>query len=460
MAPGHSAADFGPADRKRLEAAGIPLDEARRQAALLAAPPPALRLARPCRVGDGIRRLDPGELDRYEARGAASLGRVRAAKFVPASGAATRLFKDLLAAIEAPEGLPPAPAADLLTSADRLPFFGEWAAALGAADARAFALVLARGRWREALRALLLEPGLGYARLPKAFLPFHRVGARSRTALEEHWREAGLLGLKRLCFTLSTEHLAGFEVLVDSLRSLPAGEAPPALELAHGTQAPSTDTLAGDGKGGLFRDADGNLVLRPGGHGALLPNLQALAGDVDVALLRNIDNIAHPRLWEGQLRARRVLLGLLDEAVEREGGRPVRVAGVVANTGEPGGGPFWVEGLDEPQIVESAQVDLGDPGQKALFAAATHFNPVDLACRLTDAGGRPFALDRYSDPSAVFLSHKSHLGRPLLALERPGLWNGAMAHWRTLFVELPLETFNPVKTVSDLLKPAHQERPA
>jgi hypothetical protein len=448
-----------PRDLAQLEAAGISEAEALRQMELLARPPAPAPLLRPCVAGDGVRRLDPGEEGAYEARGEALLRRVRAAKFVPASGAATRMFKDLLAALDQDQGMPPPAAAEALNAADRFAFFEDWRAALGCADTRAFAMTLAKGRWRETLAALLRAPGLDYARLPKAFLLFHRIGSRSRSAMEEHWREAAALGLKRLHFTLSQEHAPGFEALRQAILAAGRDGGLGSVDLSHSFQLGSTDTLAGDGQGGLFREADGRLMLRPGGHGALIRNLQGLAGEADVALVKNIDNIAHPRLWPGQLRYKRILLGLLDELMERQGREaPLRVAAVVRNTGEPGGGPFWVRGLDQPQIVESAQVDLKDPGQKAVFAAATHFNPVDMVCCLTDAAGRPLDLDRFVDPSAVFLSSKSHQGRPLTALERPGLWNGAMAHWKTLFVEVPLETFNPVKTVLDLLKPAHQEQ--
>ena len=453
-----AAGPFSAEDLAQLGAAGIPPEEALRQHQILRAPPNPLRLERPCLVGDGIRRLDKGEEARYEARGADLLRRLRVAKFVPASGAATRMFKDLSADLASTGDFPSAESALVLSQAEHFAFFDFWRAALGVADSRAFAMALAKGRWREALRSLLEKPGLGYAAKPKAFIPFHRIHGAARTALEEHFREAGALGLKQLHFSLSPEHAADFEALLAGLRRLP--DPAPALDLdvTHSFQLASTDTLAGDGAGGLFRNAEGHLMLRPGGHGALIRNLEALAVDADVALLRNIDNIAHARLWTAQLRYKRVLLGLLDEATQD--GVPVRVAGVVPNTGEPGGGPFWVQGLSAPQIVESAQVDFKDPAQKAVFAASTHFNPVDMVCRLTDAQGRPYDLGRFTDPSAVFLSSKSHQGRPLTALERPGLWNGAMAHWKTLFVELPLETFNPVKILSDLLKPAHQEREA
>jgi hypothetical protein len=451
---------FSRQDLDQLAARGISPAEAQRQGQLLAALPAPMRLRRPCTVGDGILRLDAGQQAVLEARGAALLARARAAKFVPASGAATRLFKDLLAALDQ-GALPQGEAAQALEQHERFAFGPAWEAALGVKDARAFAMALAKGRWREALQALLMRSGLGYAGQPKAYLPFHTVDGRPRTALEEHWREAAALGLLRLHFTLSPEHVEGFQALVAALSPTLAAEGLPAVSLGHSIQDPATDTLAGDGQGGLFHDDQGRLVLRPGGHGALIANLQALADVTDVALIKNIDNIAHPRLWPQALRWKRILAGALDQACGDAWDRPVRVAGVVPNTGEPGGGPFWVDGPGGPslQIVESAQMDLTDAGQAAAFKAATHFNPVDLACRLTDPAGRPFDLSRYVDPSAVFVAKKSHLGRPLLALERPGLWNGAMAHWKTVFVELPLETFNPVKTVGDLLKAAHQERP-
>jgi hypothetical protein len=444
-------------DLRQLAARGIGEAEARRQLALLASPPPAMRLLRPCTVGDGVQKLDAFRQAELERRGQDCLARLRAAKFVPASGAASRMFKDLLEALQH-DGLPAGAAATVLERAQHFAFESLWLDAAGAPDTRAFAMLLAKGEWRRVLESLLFAPGMDYSRMPKAYVEFHRVDGRPRTAFESHWREAAALDLKRLHFTLSPEHVEGYLALVAVLAPLLKAEGLPPVALDYSFQDPATDTLAGDGQGGPFRDNNGTLVLRPGGHGSLLKNLQDLAQDTDVAVVKNIDNIAHPRLWPEQLRWKRILVGLLDETCGQSWDRPVRVAGVVQNTGEPGGGPFWVHGPDgeSPQIVESAQVDLEDPAQAAIFRTATHFNPVDLVCRLTDPDGVPFELERYLDPAAVFVAKKSHLGRPLLALERPGLWNGAMARWKTVFVEVPLETFNPVKTVLDLLKDAHQ----
>jgi hypothetical protein len=281
-------------------------------------------------------------------------------------------------------------------------------------------------------------------------------------------------------------------------------------EIEFSFQSPSTNTLAVDADNRPFRDPQGNLLFRPGGHGALLPNLGDLEGDL--VFIRNIDNVApdyrkEPALfwnkilggylvhlqqgihhWLRVLRApapevqlkeaeefcRRVLCIALPDAYpgwpfqDRQAylvsklRRPLRVCGMVPNTGEPGGGPFWVEGADGSlslQILEKAQVDFSDPGQEAIWRAATHFNPVNLVCALRDEEGNPFDLSRYVDQDACFISEKSKDGRVLKALELPGLWNGAMADWITVFVEVPGSTFNPVKTVADLLRPEHQPQP-
>ncbi len=410
---------FTPLDLDDLARRGIPLAEAERQLGLFTHPPAPASLDRACTVGDGILRLDAAEQAAFEREGASALASGRVGKFVPASGAATRMFQALQAD----------PAGDAAREVrDQLGRF-------------AFA------------PALTDEPDPGeailrrFASLPKALLPFHRYGDHSHTAFEEHLYEAQALGVDRIHFTVSPEHRAGFLAVAE--------RCPAPVAVSYSEQKPSTDTLAGRENGQPFRDAGGRLVFRPGGHGALLENLNDLRGDL--VLIKNIDNITHSRLWPEQLRWKKILLGVLLRA--RAADRPTRVCGVVRNTGEPGGGPFWVRGRDgrtTPQIVESAEVDLTAPAQRAVFESATHFNPVDLACALCDAGGRPFDLRAFRDDEAVFVARKSKDGQPLLALELPGLWNGAMARWHTVFVEVPLETFNPVKTLSDLLRPAHQ----
>lgn len=504
--------DFSAADLEQLAGRGISRGEAERQLALLLSPPPPSRVIRPCSVGDGIRRIDPAEIPDLVA-GADSAARAgRVSKLVPASGAASRMFQalaaDLKKDLEA-EG-PSADTRRLLAELHRLPFAEPLAATL-AEQGHDLSALRRSGRCREILRAMLDASGLGFADLPKGLIPFHRAERSGRTPFEEHLRESAALtrdasGVCRLHFTVAPEHEPRFRARLDELAPRLAVESGARFEVDFSVQHPRTDTLALDpATGGPFRTEDGALLFRPGGHGALIENLADLAGrGADLVLIKNIDNVlpgggpAEVLVWK------RVLLGLAADLAERAGNlrralermvpaedllcaaerflaqefgrpphppstpeerkqrlvaalsRPLRVCGVVENTGEPGGGPFWVEGDDgmpSPQLVEASQLDPERRGD--LLAAATHFNPVDLVCALR-IGGRRLDLLRYVDPNAVFVAEKSQGGRPLLALERPGLWNGAMAGWNTVFVEVPNATFAPVKTVLDLLRPEHQ----
>ncbi len=506
---------FTDRDLRQMAAMGLAREEAARQVELFRNPPPHTRVLRPCRLGDGIRSLPPAEHALLLARFDAAAREGRIGKLVPASGAATRMFKDLLAFLAAPAGaeLPP-PVRTFFDHLDRFAFREDLAAAL-AEEGLDLAEAVRNGEHRRILACLLAEPGLGYAELPKGLLPFHRYPEGPRTPFEEHLVEAVAVahaedGRCRLHFTVSPEHQAAFERLLDRVR--PACEARFAsrFEVSFSTQQHSTDTLAVDLENRPFRLADGALLFRPGGHGALLDNLNALGrAGWDVALLKNIDNVvpdAHKplvHLWKrvlgGCLLALRERIFSVLERLEHgqeesavkdaaellEGDlsrplpesfaatageerrrflsdaldRPLRVCGVVRNQGEPGGGPFWVEdaaGAISPQIVEIAQIDVRDGEQRAILHASTHFNPMDIACGLLDRRGRPYDLHRFVDPATIFIAEKSHEGRALKALERPGLWNGAMAGWNTVFVEVPDATFAPVKTVLDLLRPEHQ----
>lgn len=490
--------DFTPADLAQLAAHGLSAAEAESQLARLRRGRSWLRLARPCTLNDGIRILTddhrPALLERFAD--AAMEGRV--VRFVPASGAATRMFQPLQAA-DAPE------LTLFLDEFERFPFADELTAVLADRDHHPTAAL--HGRDLPLLLGALLEPaGLDYARQPKGLLPFHRGPDGVRSAFVEHLAEsARLVGAgnrARLHFTVSPEHRPRFEEQLKSWR--------PRLEKTFGVsfavdfsiQDPATDTLSLGPDDAPLRDSDGRLLLRPGGHGALLSNLANVEGDL--LLIRNIDNVVPEKrqtdnlLWDRLLGglllelvdARRALLDLLrrtpdDPAVRRwataflrselgmtlPGGeldagqlavlldRPLRVCGMVRNSGEPGGGPFWVRGTDgvlSRQIVEAAQVNRDDPQQAAVFAAATHFNPVDVACNLRDSRGYPYDLPAFIDDEAAIVTEKVQNGQPVRVLERPGLWNGGMAGWHTIFVELPETTFNPVKTVFDLLRPAHQ----
>ncbi|HEX5855819.1 MAG TPA: DUF4301 family protein [Thermoanaerobaculia bacterium] len=419
--------NFSSEDRARIEAQGLTLEEVERQAALLRHPPPAAVLLRPCTAGDGVTRIDEGDHAALLALASEAARAGRLSKFVPASGAASRMF-------------------EFLRSSDP-----------GHPDVR---------RFRENASSFAFEAGdlQALAALPKGLLPFHRYAGTVRTPFEEHLVEAAATvrdaaGVCRIHVTVSPEHRSAFDVVLEQARPRLERETGTRFEVRFSEQSPSTDTVAIDERGRLFRDSEGRLLFRPGGHGALLKNLAESGGDV--VLVKNIDNVVPDDLRAPTLLWKRLLSGLLvriERTIPRD--RPLRACGVVRNEGEPGGGPFWVEGPggETPQIVESAQVDLTNPEQAAIWNAATHFNPVDLACSLRDASGRPFDLRRFVDERAVFIAKKTHGGRTLFALERPGLWNGAMALWETTFVEVPIETFTPVKTALDLLRPEHQPR--
>jgi len=475
---------FTAAQKAQLDERGIAAEEAERQLALLASPPAPIALVRPCVVGDGIERIAP---DRREAlillhEQAAAEG--RCAKFVPASGAASRMFQSLRSG---------AGVREFVDALDRFPFVDDLRAELAF---RGYDLEVLRvaGSDREILHALFDPEGLDYEAMPKGLIPFHRYGDRARTALEEHLSEAaetvgGQPGASHMHVSVSPEHLHAFRLHAD--------RAMPGHGIAWSIQRGSTDTIAGDPAGGPFTAEDGRLVLRPSGHGALLGNLQDV--DADVVLVKNVDNVQREGRREVTVRWKKILGGRLIElqrelhvhvarlrgsdagaeamreaaafardrfGIEAEGptllsalDRPLRVCGVVLNTGEPGGGPFWVRGAKgdvSRQIVEGAQVDGSREEQRAIFGGSTHFNPVDLACGVRDAAGAKFPLRRFVDAATSIVTRKAHAGRELVALERPGLWNGAMGGWLTVFVDVPLETFTPVKTVMDLLRPEHQ----
>ncbi|HXV76353.1 MAG TPA: DUF4301 family protein [Candidatus Polarisedimenticolaceae bacterium] len=519
------AAKLTPADVEQIRERGVAIEEIERQIALLRAPRHFVRLERACSVGDGIVRIADEEARGLLEAHAAAAGQGRFCKFVPASGAATRMFRDLSVFRAAPRsaeafdeirrsaraGDRPALALEtFLAELERFPFADALRARM-ADDGAELADCAAAGRFRPILDALLGDGGLGYADLPKALLPFHRYPSETRTAFEEHLVEAtGYVRddgcVARLHFTVSPEHRSAFDRLFRQVREPYRRRFDTEFEIGYSTQKPSTDTVAIERPGGaLLRDETGRLVFRPAGHGALIENLSEL--DADLVYIKNIDNVQPDRVkplanrykqmlggFLVRLRRRtgRVLeelrrgVGGLEDAarfaarrlhvdlngrLDRSGSaagrawlidrlrRPIRVCGVVRNTGEPGGGPFWtsdVAGRRSLQLVEAAQVDPDDGGQRAIFAAATHFSPVDLVCALRDADGRPYDLGRFVDRDAVIVTTKTAKGRSLRALERPGLWNGAMAGWNTVFVEVPLETFTPVKTVFDLLRPEHR----
>lgn len=507
--------DFSPQDLKQLGELNIEPAIAARQLALLRSGPAAIRLDRPCTPGDGIVRISPADHARLEKAFASALAAARLQRFIPASGAASRMFSPLqvdaglLADCQrvAPDHQLSPAERDLCLFLDRLESFAFWpdlAAALrddGHDPRQAVA-----DRDLSLILRYLLEPcGLGYASLPKGLLAFHDAVDGARSPFVEHLAEAALLngleGTVSLHFTVSKEHLQLFKAQFAAWRETLEETYGCRFAVTYSTQKPSTDTLALAEDGRPLRDSDGRLVLRPGGHGALLENLNDLAGDL--ILVRNIDNVVPDAGKQPNLVWSRLLTGyllevqeemhallramheqpenrqLLNQAVkflterlqekppalaDRKAllellDRPLRVCGMVPNSGEPGGGPFWVcdpRPGGSRQIVEGAQIDRQDPGQAAILAQSTHFNPVDMICAVRDWRGRPHDLHRFVDDEVVIITSKMHGSQEIRVLERPGLWNGSMAGWHTLFVEIPGEAFNPVKTVFDLLRPAHR----
>lgn len=472
---------------------GLDEKRVRRQLALLREAPLRIALARPATVGDGIVRLADERRGRLLELYDEAAARGRFAKLVPASGAATRMFRSLVA-VHRGEATPDDERAcrRWLDNLERFPFHEELVRAAAGRDAGAL------------LAALLEDEGLGYLRHPKGLVPFHRYAEGNRTPFEEHLVEAALHlrageGRCRVHFTVLERHEALFRDFWRDLRPALEERLATRFDVELSFQAPSTDTIAADLDGRPFRGAGGRLVFRPGGHGALLGNLGRL--DADLVFIKNVDNVVRDgrrevvvewkKLLGGHLLAvERRIVDLLERAGDDAGwrsdaraflveelgleeadvpssapdlrrrlDRPLRVCGVVPVTGEPGGGPFWVRdahGGRSLQIVESSQIDTADEAQAAILKRSTHFNPVDLVCRLRDHRGRPYDLARYVDDDAVVVTRKSHAGQPLLAIEHPGLWNGGMARWNTIFVEVPAATFAPVKTVLDLLRPEHQ----
>jgi len=492
---------FTELQRAQLRDRGITEEEAERQLALLGGPAPYADLVRPCRLEDGIETVPDDRQEELILLHEEAARQGRTMKFVPASGAATRMFQDLLAGRGREV---------LVESIDRFAFADDLRAEVAF---RGYDLDVLRnaGSTAEVVDALTGSDGLGYATIPKGLIPFHRYPDEIRTAFEEQLVEGAATvsdanGTCRMRFTVAPEHLHAFRLVAGAIVPKRERAAHVRFDLEFSVQKGMTDTLAATPAGKPFAGADGRLVLRPSGHGALLENLADLDGDV--VFVKNVDNVQTDASRGDTIRWKKILGGRLVElqraiflhvarlrsappaaefvhaasvfAAERlgldvpRGGRPVeeraaallailerplRVCGVVRNTGEPGGGPFWVRGREgrvTRQIVESAQVDPGSEGQREILHGATHFNPVDLVCGVRNVDGEPFDLFAYVDPGAAIVTRKTHEGRELLALERPGLWNGAMAGWITLFVEVPITTFTPVKTVMDLLRPEHR----
>lgn len=499
---------FTSTDLSDLKARGIAPEEADLQIMRLRRGVAYPDVLRPAVADDGIVRLDEAKTNELLEHFTNEAGKHTLLKFVPASGAATRMFKALIS----DDTVHKNDRNEVIESLGKFAFYPLLKASL---EKDGFSVEqLKRSNPQAVFDYILYEKGLGFIGMPKGLIPFHKVKEQIRTAFEEHLHEgaihcAGIGKVVKIHFTVQEDWQNRIEAFLAKTASELKGYDVSGFELSYSVQSPATDTLAIDREQNPLRDAKGHLVFRPGGHGALLRNLNALRADL--IFIKNIDNVVsdkhkyqgllHKKVLAGlalQLREkifrfqREISLGRIPLSLRREMqvfcekwffisvpesltlrenkpafvqwmknlfDRPLRICGMVPNLGEPGGGPYWVkdsEGNERLQIVEKAQFDLNRPKHLQIISKATHFNPVDLVCITSDFTGKPYDLRQFTDPESVFISEKTFEGQPIKALELPGLWNGAMAGWNTVFVEVPAATFGPVKTVNDLLKTVHQ----
>ncbi len=509
---------FTKEDLKQLKEKGISEEMALGQIKNFKKGFPFINLSAPATEGKGIIKMDNRQLEYYAHFYEKISPNLSVVKFVPASGAATRMFKDLYSWLEKLEsGIDVktlmAQDRDAESFFSQLDTFAFWENLVEVMKEKGLDAhdCLEKGDCVPILTNLLDDVGLGYALLPKGLLKFHRYVGFTRTAAEEHLAEGANYARDaqrkvRLHFTVSSEHRGRFINHMGEVLTKYEQEYDVSFEVKFSVQKPSTDTLAVDLENKPFRNDDGSLLFRPGGHGALIQNLNELGQDV--VFIKNIDNVVPDSLKEQTFLYKKALGGLLVsiqskifdilQSIDNDSltleeyektksflidelnidpvllpedltdgkkvlkdilDKPIRICGMVQNVGEPGGGPFWVKNPDNKgqslQIVESSQVNHKDQGQKTIFEQSTHFNPVDLVCGLKNYQGELFDLTQYVDPSTGFISQKSKDGKDLKAQELPGLWNGSMAGWITLFVDVPLVTFNPVKTIMDLLRKEH-----
>ena len=495
-------------DIKQLAMAGITADKAHAQIKFLKRGVKPLTLNRPCRKGDGIVVIPLAKLPKMAALHDEAARAGRFTKFVPASGAASRMFAHWHTALAKGASHDQAFEKSFADNLHKFAFFPDLTEAISRRG-EDVEVLLRDGKWQDILHYILTSRGLNYGHLPKALLKFHAYKEGNRTALEEHLVEAAFFttSAERICrihFTVSEEHMKQISSFLAQNKKDYENRFGVILQIGLSAQSLASATLAMEGER-LYRDGAGRLILRPGGHGSLLDNLNALEGDV--VFIKNIDNVVPDRLKTEAIFFKKVLGGyyiniekdmfrhlrkLSEKATDRdiekaalfcqrklnvvlpprfEGfsldqkrqwitgamNRPLRVCGMVKNEGEPGGGPFWVDegGSQSLQIVESHQIDHQSEKQRTIWSASTHFNPVDLVCGVRDYRSQIFDLKQFTAPGTVTLSKKTEKGRHITVLEHPGLWNGSMARWSTVFVEMPNTTFNPVKTIDDLLRPQH-----
>ena len=500
-------------DKEMLAQKGISEQQIAEQLACFEKGFPYLKLYAAASVENGILALDADAQKKYLDAWEAYMKTDKVVvKFVPASGAASRMFKNLFEFLGANYEVPQTTfEKTFFEKIEKFAFYSDLNEACLKTAGQGISELLAVGKYKAVVSALLEAAGLNYGSLPKGLLKFHKYEDGNRTPVEEHLVEGALYaanknGKVNVHFTVSPEHRALFKALVDEKASAYAKKYGVDYNVSFSEQKPSTDTIAADMENKPFRD-NGKLLFRPGGHGALIENLNDL--DADIIFIKNIDNVVPDKLKGDTVLYKKLIAGvlvslqkqafqyleLLDSGrytheqvmdilqfvqkklfcknpetkdledaelviyLKNKLNRPMRVCGMVKNVGEPGGGPFLAynsDGTISLQILESSQIDMNNPEAKEMFEKGTHFNPVDLVCAVRDYKGHKFDLAKYVDKATGFISYKSKSGKDLKALELPGLWNGAMSDWSTVFVEVPLSTFNPVKTVNDLLREQHQ----
>jgi hypothetical protein len=500
-------------DLKQLAQKGISEQQIETQLGQFKTGFPFLKLEAAAAIGNGIVAPDSEKGRKYvDAWQKYKAAGKRVVKFVPASGAASRMFKDMFAFVDADYDKPTTDfEKKYFDNIEKFAFYGELDAVCQKNNGKGIKALIQEGNFKAVAANMLKAEGLNYGQLPKGLLLFHNYPEGPRTPMEEHLVEGALYaasnGEAHVHFTVSHEHMELFKQKVAQKADMYAKKYGIAYDITFSEQKPSTDTVAANPDGTPFRNADGSLLFRPGGHGALIENLNEI--DADVIFVKNIDNVVPDRLKGDTVLWKQIIAGVLvtlqkkafeylelldtgkythDQLTDiirfvqqdlccrkadikeledadlviylrKKLNRPMRVCGVVKNVGEPGGGPFLTynqDGTVSLQILESSQIDKSNKEYMEMFTKGTHFNPVDLVCAVKDYKGNAFDLPKFVDPTTGFISQKSKSGKELQALELPGLWNGAMSDWSTVFVEVPLSTFNPVKTVNDLLREQHQ----
>lgn len=500
-------------DLKQIANKGITEEQVKHQLQQFESGFPFLKLEAAAAIGKGIEAPTEQERNeyidkwnRYKAEGK------KIVKFVPASGAASRMFKDMFAFVDAAYDVPTTDfEKKFFNNIKDFAFYEELDQTCKTNEGKGIESLISEGNYKAVAANMLQSKGLNYGQLPKGMLLFHKYSEGPRTPMEEHLVEGALYassnGEANVHFTVSHEHMPLFEKKVAEKKDSYAKTYGINYNISFSEQKPSTDTIAANPDNTPFRNSDGSLLFRPGGHGALIQNLNDI--DADVIFVKNIDNVVPDRLKEDTVTYKQLIAGILVSLQEKifeylrlldtgnytheqleeiirfvqrdlccrkndikeledadlviylrnKLNRPTRVCGVVKNVGEPGGGPFLTynqDGTVSLQILESSQIDKSNTEYMKMFTEGTHFNPVDLVCAVKDYKGNAFNLPDFVDHTTGFISSKSKNGKELKALELPGLWNGAMSDWNTVFVEVPLSTFNPVKTVNDLLREQHQ----